>query len=94
MSNQAPQLSMHNASVPALLRVLDSAQSILTKSKAHIDGKKVSEDALLQSRLIVDMFPFVRQIQIVTDNVKGAVARLGGLSCHLMKTQKPQLTRF
>jgi uncharacterized protein len=79
MSTQAPTLSMHNASVPALLRVLDSAEAILTKAKAHLEAKKASEDALLNSRLIVDMFPFVRQIQIVTDNVKGAVARLGGV---------------
>lgn len=79
MVNQAPKLSMHNACVPALMRVLDSAEAILTKAKVHLEAKKASEDALLNARLIVDMFPFVRQIQIVTDNVKGAVARLGGV---------------
>jgi hypothetical protein len=40
----------------------------------------VSEDAVLNSRLAEDMFPLARQVQIVSDVSKGAVARLAGLT--------------
>ena len=40
---------------------------------------------VLELRLIEDMFPFSKQIQIACDNAKGAAARLGGKEIPEMK---------
>lgn len=37
---------------------------------------KMQENALLNSHLIADQFPFIRQVQVACDNAKGAAARL------------------
>jgi hypothetical protein len=76
---EAPTLDMYNASVPALLRVLKSATILINKAKDFAAEKKAADATVLGARLALDMFPFARQIQIVTDNCKGAAARLGGV---------------
>lgn len=75
----APTLDMYNASVPALLRVLKAATTVLTKAKEFAAEKKVADATVLGARLALDMYPLSRQIQILTDNCKGAAARLGGV---------------
>ncbi len=59
-----------------LSRTLDSAETIIKKAAAHVEAGKCSEDEIMNARLTEDMFPFVKQIQILTDNVKGGLARL------------------
>ena len=43
-------------------------------SKAHAKAKNVTGDVLLQTRLIPDMLPLVRQVQIATDMAKNGAA--------------------
>lgn len=69
-------LSMHQASVPVLLRALKNLRHVLEKGEAHAREKGYEPTILLQSRLAPDMLPLVRQVQIATDTAKFAVARL------------------
>ncbi len=72
-------LSMYQASVPAALQMLNSLSAILDKTAAHCEARKIDPSVLLGDRLFPDMFPLVRQIQMVTDHAKGMAARLAGV---------------
>ena len=72
-------LSMYQASAPVFLKGLKAAVAILTKAKAHTEGRKIDEQAFIQSRLYPDMLAFPRQIQIAADTAKFAVSRLAGV---------------
>ena len=69
-------LSIYDASVPTLSRVLGSLAAVLDKGNAHAESEKIEPSVLLNLRLYPDMFPLVRQVQTVSDNAKGCVARL------------------
>lgn len=72
-------LSMYQASVPVFLRALSNLTHVLKKGEAHAKSKDVALDVLLQTRLIPDMLPLVRQVQIATDMAKNGTARLAGV---------------
>jgi hypothetical protein len=72
-------LSMHQASVPVFLRALGNLSHVLKKGEAHAKAKDIALDVLLQTRLIPDMLPLVRQVQIATDMAKNGSARLAGV---------------
>ena len=71
-------ISMYRASAPLFLQHLPALSACLDKAAAFAAAKKFDTSVLLQSRLYPDMFPLVRQVQLVTDFSKGAVARLAG----------------
>jgi len=71
-------LSMYEASVPCLVRMLDNLRVILGKGAAYADAGKIDPLVLTGDRLFPDMFPLTRQVQIATDMAKGCVARLAG----------------
>lgn len=71
-------LSMYEASVPALSRMLDNLRAILAKGLAHAEQHKLDPTALTGFRLYPDMFPLTRQVQIAADMAKGCAARLAG----------------
>ncbi|HUO21778.1 MAG TPA: DUF1993 domain-containing protein [Caulobacteraceae bacterium] len=71
-------ISMYAASAPVLVQALKGVRIVIDKAEAYARARKVDEAVLLQARIFPDMFPFVRQCQIVTDNAKGCVARLSG----------------
>ncbi len=74
---------MHNPyydmSVPIFKKSLQNLDGLLTKAEAFISETGMSEASLLDARLAPDMFPFLRQITIASDNAKGAPARLAGV---------------
>jgi hypothetical protein len=70
--------SMYSASIPVFRQILGSLLSILDKTEAYVEDRKIEPGALLQARLFPDMLPFTRQIQIAADFAKGAGARLAG----------------
>lgn len=72
-------LSMYQASVPPFLQMLNSLSGILEKAEAHALSRKIEPSVLLGTRLTPDMFPLVRQVQLVTDFAKGAAGRLAGV---------------
>jgi uncharacterized protein len=59
-----------------LLRTLETAETIIKKAILHVEEGKCTEEEILNAKLADDMFPFVKQIQILSDNVKGGLARL------------------
>lgn len=72
-------LSMHSASVPVFVRMLNNMLAWLDKAEAFAKTKKFDPANYLGLRLAPDMLPFTRQIQIASDAVKNCVARLAGL---------------
>ncbi|MFC5743138.1 DUF1993 domain-containing protein [Dyella tabacisoli] len=72
-------LSMYQASVPVFLRTLSNLSHVLKKGEAHALANGISPEVMLQTRLIPDMYPLVRQVQIATDMAKNACARLAGV---------------
>ena len=72
-------ISMYQASVPVFIRMLKNLELILDKAKAHADARKIAPSVFPGLRLIADMFPLSKQVQIATDHAKGAVARLAGV---------------
>jgi uncharacterized protein len=71
-------LSMYQAAVPVFVRALGNLSHVLAKGAEHAKAKSVSDDVLLQTRLIPDMLPLVRQVQIACDMACRASARLAG----------------
>jgi hypothetical protein len=69
---------MYEASIPAFARTLENLSQILRKAEAYAESKKIEKQVLIDARLAPDMFPLARQIQIASDSVKGAAARLTG----------------
>ena len=72
-------LTMYDATIPTLKRLLTNLSAILKKGEAHADAKKIDHSIFLNARLAPDMYALTRQVQIATDMSKGAVARLAGV---------------
>lgn len=60
------------------IRGLRILSELLQKGEAWLGEKQLEESSLLEARLAPDMFPLLRQVQIVSDTAKGAAARLAG----------------
>lgn len=71
-------ISMYRASVPVFTRVLKNLDAILDKAAVYATEKKIDPMVLLNARLAPNMFPLTRQVQIVTDQIKGCISRLAG----------------
>ncbi|MDE1894972.1 MAG: DUF1993 domain-containing protein [Xanthomonadaceae bacterium] len=71
-------LSMYQASVPVFVRALNNLAHVLHKGAAHAKAKNVSDEVLLQTRLVPDMLPLIKQVQIACDMATRGAARLAG----------------
>ncbi|WP_285518363.1 DUF1993 domain-containing protein, partial [Thermolongibacillus altinsuensis] len=71
-------LSMYQASVPVFVRALGNLRHVFQKGEAHAKSKNVTDEVLLQTRLIPDMLPLVKQMQIACDMAARGAARLAG----------------
>ena len=71
-------ISMYAASVPVFERALRNLRHILSKGEAHARERGIDVDGLLGLRLIDDMLPLSRQVQIACDMAKNGAARLAG----------------
>ncbi|MEM7795043.1 MAG: DUF1993 domain-containing protein [Cyanobacteria bacterium P01_C01_bin.118] len=78
-------ISMYQALVPSLLRSMKNLIAILEKGAAHAEAKNIDPTVLLNSRLYPDMFPFGRQVQIVSDLSRRGIARLAGIEALSME---------
>ena len=72
-------ISMYQASVPVFVRALTNLSNVLKKGEAHAKERSIDPDNLLQQRLIFDMLPLIKQIQIACDTVARGAARLAGV---------------
>ena len=73
------KISMHNASVGVFAKLLQNLELLLDKAEKWTVERKIDPTAILLARLAPDMFTFTRQVQVMTDLVKGTVGRLAGL---------------
>ena len=72
-------ISMHSASVPPFVRMLNNMLAWFDRAEAHAKARGFDVDNFVGLRLAPDMHPFARQIQIASDACKGCVARLSGV---------------
>ena len=72
-------ISMYAASVPVFVRALDNLTHVLKKGEAFAREKGAEPDTLLQQRLVFDMLPLIKQIQIACDMAARGAARLAGV---------------
>jgi uncharacterized protein len=78
-------ITMYQASMSPIIRVLNNLAAILEKGAAHAEAKKIDPAVLINSRLYPDMFPLVKQVQIASDVARRGVARLAGLEAPKME---------
>ena len=71
--------SMYSASIPVFIRGLKNLATCLEKARADADERKFAPEILVEARLAPDMHKLSRQVQIASDTVKNAAARLAGL---------------
>jgi hypothetical protein len=71
--------AIYTASIPVFTQMLGGLKVVLSKAQAHAEDKKIDPNALLQARLVPDMFPLLRQVQVATDFAKSVSARLAGV---------------
>ena len=72
-------LSLYDASIPVLTLGLTNLSTLLDKGAAHAEAHKVDPQVFADARLIVDMLPLKRQVQIACDTAKGAAGRLAAI---------------
>ena len=72
-------ISMYQASVPRFVNILGNLSNILDKAQAHVDATKIDATALTTYRIVPDMLPMSKQVQIACDTAKGVIARLAGV---------------
>jgi len=69
---------LYDTTIPASIRALTQLSACLDKAAAFADTKKVEFPVLLNTRLIADQLPLVRQIQIACDTAKFGASRITG----------------
>ena len=77
--------NLYNFSVPLFIHHFDMLAKILKKGERYAEKKKIGKDVLINSRLIADMFPLTRQIQIATDMVRLGMARMSNKKAQSFK---------
>ncbi len=72
-------LTMYQVALSPVIRMLASMDAILDKAEASCEARKIDPSVLMHYRLAPDMYPFPRQIQIMSDGAKGIASRLAGV---------------
>ena len=67
---------LYDLTVPVFTRALKALSGLLDKAVEH--AGEAGADALLSNRLIEDMHPLAKQVQIACDSAKLCTARLSG----------------
>ena len=73
-------LAFYDVSIPGYLHTLKNLAALLDKAEAHAKAGGVDPASYLEGRLVPDMHPLTRQIQMASDAAKGGVARLAGVT--------------
>ena len=72
-------MSPYQSSVPVFITVLSNIKAWLDKAAAQ-----KPEAELIDARLVPDMYPLAKQVQLVSDSAKGCGARLAGVEAPSM----------
>jgi hypothetical protein len=76
---------LYALTTPIFVRALTNLDKILDKGRAFAAEKGISEQELLDGRLIEDMGNLISQIQRASDSAKGCMVRLGGVDNVVME---------
>lgn len=71
--------TMYDVTIPVFKRALNNFSNVLQKGQAHAQSKGAAPDTLLQQRLVFDMLPLVKQVQLACDTAARSAARLAGV---------------
>lgn len=71
-------MSLYRASVQVFSQMLGALDGILSKAEANAAERKIDPAVFLAARLAPDMDPLPNQIQLASDQAKGAASRLAG----------------
>jgi hypothetical protein len=69
-------LSVYRILIPTVIQKLTALSALLEKAAVHCQTHKIDPAVLLSMRLFPDMYALTKQVQIATDMVKAAGARL------------------
>ena len=70
--------TMYSMAMDTFVPLLGTLSTLLDKGAEHMKAKGLKPDALGEARLVPDMFPLTRQVQIACDQAKSVAARLTG----------------
>lgn len=73
-------ITLHQASIPYLIRGLQTLSTLLDKAEQHAEEHKLEPAALIGARLFEDMYPLSAQIQRASDTAKATASRLSALA--------------
>jgi len=73
------QTSLYSVTIPTFKKGLTALSGLLDKAESYLKEKGAPESELLEKRFAPDMFPFVKQVQLVSDQAKALAARLNGV---------------
>jgi len=71
-------MSLYEATVPQLTKMLSNLERWIDDAEAHAKAKGFEPDLYLGFRLAPDQYAFVRQVQSACDSAKFAAARITG----------------
>ncbi|MDI1282745.1 DUF1993 domain-containing protein [Brevundimonas sp.] len=71
---------LYDLTVPVFTKHLTALSGLLDKARDHAAATEQDAAALLEHRLIADMHPLTRQVQMAADSAKLCVARLSGIA--------------
>lgn len=87
-------ISMYQLTVPLFVHTLTSLVGILEKGAGFSEAKKLDPSVLPNSRLAPDMYALTKQVQIISDTIKGAVARLAGVEVPVWEDNEKTLAEL
>ena len=71
-------LSLYNASVPGLIRMMDNLEHILRMGQKNAEERGIDAHVFLNARLAPDMLNLIGQVQVATSIAKACPFRLAG----------------
>jgi len=72
------EYSAYGASVTVLQRLLGNLEHMLQKGEANAKERGIEPDVFLNARLAPDMYPLLKQVQVITSLVKNCPHRMAG----------------
>ncbi|MEO5867082.1 MAG: DUF1993 domain-containing protein [Sphingomonas sp.] len=79
---------LYDLTVPVFIRNFANLSAILAKGEAFAGEKGIAPETLLNARLIEDMAPLTRQVQIASDTAKLCAARLAAIDAPVMPDEE------
>lgn len=77
--------SMHKSCAQVYTHNLKNLAAMLKSAEKDVKARGIDPSVMVNARLAPDMLPLVSQVQMVSDNAKGACARLAGVEPPVFK---------